>query len=132
MRSEGYGSRPVCVCVCVCVCVSVCPGLASATHATTRPSRHTYGLSIVLAPEVIWRFSYNGLVSKIAVALPYSRAHGGLRETGSFSAFLPYSTTLFFLNVHKQLFFFTTKKQEEESERKNKNKKQKTKKQRQQ
>ena len=21
MRSEGYGSRPVCVCVCVCVCV---------------------------------------------------------------------------------------------------------------
>ena len=34
-----------------CVCVFVCPGLASATHATTRPSRHTYGLSIVLAPE---------------------------------------------------------------------------------
>ena len=52
-----------------CVCVSVCPGLASATHATTRPSRHTCGLSIVL---VIWRFSYNGLVSKIAIALPYS------------------------------------------------------------
>ena len=50
-----------------CVCVSVCPGLASATHATTRPSRHTYGLSIVLAPELIW---------KIAIALPYSRAHG--------------------------------------------------------
>ena len=24
MRSEGYGSRPVCVCVCVCVCVSEC------------------------------------------------------------------------------------------------------------
>ena len=51
----------------------MCPGLASATHATTRPSRHTYGLSIVLAPELIWRFSYNGLV---AIALPYSRAHG--------------------------------------------------------
>ena len=67
MRSEGYGSRTV--------CVSVCPGLASATHATTRPSRHTYGLSIVLAPELIWRFSYNGLVSKIAVAFPYLRAH---------------------------------------------------------
>ena len=62
--------------VCVSVCVSVCPGLASATHATTRPSRHTYGLSIVLAPEIIWRFSYNGLVSKIAIALPYSRALG--------------------------------------------------------
>ena len=68
MRSEGYCSHPV--------CVSVCPGLSSATHATTRPSRHTYGLSIVLAPESIWRFSYNGLVSKIAIALPYSRAHG--------------------------------------------------------
>ena len=35
--------------VCVSVCVSVCPGLSSATHATTRPSRHTYGLSIVFA-----------------------------------------------------------------------------------
>ena len=68
MRSEGYCSRPV--------CQSVCPGLFSATHATTRPSRHTYGLSIVLAPDRIWRFSYNGLVSKIAIALPYSRAHG--------------------------------------------------------
>ena len=60
----------VILCVCVCVCVCVCPGLASATHATTRPSRHTYGLSIVLAPELIWRFS------KIAIALLYSRAHG--------------------------------------------------------
>ena len=68
MRSEGYCSRPV--------CQSVCPGLFSATHATTRSSRHTYGLSIVLAPDRIWRFSYNGLVSKIAIALPYSRAHG--------------------------------------------------------
>ena len=68
MRSEGYCSRPV--------CQSVCPGLFSATHATTRPSRHTYGLSIVLAPGRIWRFSYNGLVSKIAIALPYTRAHG--------------------------------------------------------
>ena len=54
----------------------LCPGFSSATHATTSPSRHTYGLSIVLAPESIWRFSYNGLVSKIAIALPYSRAHG--------------------------------------------------------
>ena len=54
----------------------VCPGLSSATHATSKPSRHTYGLSIVLAPESIWRFSCNGLVSKIAIALPYLRAHG--------------------------------------------------------
>ena len=56
----------------VVLCVCVCPGHPSATHATTRPSRHTYGLSIVLAPELIWRFSYIGLVSKIAIALPYS------------------------------------------------------------
>ena len=62
--------------VVLCVSVSVCPGLASATHATTRPSRHTYGLSIVLAPDKIWRFSCNGLVSKIAIALPYSRVVG--------------------------------------------------------
>ena len=48
------------------VVLCVCPGL---TSATTRPSRHTYGLSIVLAPESIWRFSYNGL-AKIAIALP--------------------------------------------------------------
>ena len=40
----------------------------------------TYGLSIVLAPELIWRISYNGFVSKIAIALPYSRAHGSLRN----------------------------------------------------
>ena len=88
MRSEDYSS-----CL-VCVCVSVCPGLSSATHTTTRPSRHTYGLNIVLAPELIWRFSYNGLVSEIAIAFPYSRAQGSqpffFSETGSFSAFLPY------------------------------------------
>ena len=70
MRSEGYGSRPV------CVCVSVCPGRSSATHATKRQTRHTHGFSIVVAPELIWRFSYNGFVSKIAVAFPYLRAHG--------------------------------------------------------
>ena len=72
MRSEGYSSRPVCVCVCVCVC----PGRSSATHATKRQTRHTHGLSILVAPDSIRRFSYNGLVSKIAIALPYSRAHG--------------------------------------------------------
>ena len=41
----------VCVCVCVRVCVSVCPGRSSATHATKRETRHTHGLSIVVAPE---------------------------------------------------------------------------------
>ena len=41
----------LCVCVCVCVCVFVCPGRSSATHATKRQTRHTHGLSILLAPE---------------------------------------------------------------------------------
>ena len=66
MRSEGYGSRPVCV----------CPGRSSATHATKRQTRHTHGLSILVAPELIWRFSYNGFVSKIVIAFPYLRPHG--------------------------------------------------------
>ena len=65
MRSEGYGSRTV------CVCVFVCPGRSSATHVTKRHTRHTHGLGILLAPELIWRFSYNGFVSKIAIAFPY-------------------------------------------------------------
>ena len=41
----------VVLCVCVCVCVFVCPGRSSATHATKRQTRHTHGLSILLAPE---------------------------------------------------------------------------------
>ena len=53
---RAWAARVTVVVLCVCVCVCVCPGLASATHATTRPSRYTYGLSIVLAPELIWRF----------------------------------------------------------------------------
>ena len=57
--------------VCVCVCVFVCPGRSSATHVTKRQTRHTHGLGILLAPELIWRFSYNGFVSKIAIAFPY-------------------------------------------------------------
>ena len=77
--------------VVLCVSVSVCPGLASATHATTRPSRHTYGPSIVLAPDRIWRFSYNGLVSKIAIALPYSRAHGSRPFLHAKRAHFPHS-----------------------------------------
>ena len=68
MRSEGYCSCPVCECV--------CPGRSSATHATKRQTRHTHGLSILVAPDLIWRFSYNGFVSKIAIAFPYFRAHG--------------------------------------------------------
>ena len=96
MRSEGYCSRSVCVCmcVCVCVCVCVCPGHTSATRTTKRQTRHTGGLSIMFASVYIWRFSYNGFVSKIAIAFPYLRAHGSrpffIRETGSFSTFLPY------------------------------------------
>ena len=53
MRSEGYGSCPVCVCV--------CPRPSSATRATKRQTRHTGGLSTV---------------SEIAMAFPYLRAHG--------------------------------------------------------
>ena len=52
------------------------PRPSSATDATKRQSRHTGGLSIVFASVQIWRFSYNGLVSKIAIAFPYLRAHG--------------------------------------------------------
>ena len=43
MCSEGYCSRPVCVCVCVF------PRPSSATHATKRQTRHTGDLSIVFA-----------------------------------------------------------------------------------
>ena len=67
MRSEGYGSCPVCVCVCVC------PRPSSATRATKRQTRHTGGLSIVLASVKKRRFSYNGFVSEIAMAFPYLR-----------------------------------------------------------
>ena len=31
------------------MCVCVCPGRSSATHATKRQTRHTHGLSILLA-----------------------------------------------------------------------------------
>ena len=72
MHSEGYGSCHVCVCVCVCVF----PRPSSATRATKRQTRHTGDLSIVFASVSIWRFSYNGFVSKIAIAFPYLRAHG--------------------------------------------------------
>ena len=65
-----YGSRPVCVCVCQC--------LSSATHATTRPSRHTYGLSIVLAPEKIRRFSYNGYSAPILTVVGHFYTRNGL------------------------------------------------------
>ena len=41
----------VVLCVCVVCCVFVCPGRSSATHATKRQTRHTHGLSILLAPE---------------------------------------------------------------------------------
>ena len=85
MHSEGYCSRSVCVCE--------CPGHTSATRATKRQTRHTGGLSIVFTSVYIWRVSYNGFV---AIAFPYLRAHGSrpffIRETGSFSTFLPYTT----------------------------------------
>ena len=52
------------------------PRPSPATDATKRQSRHTGGLSIVFASVLIRLFSYNGLVSKIAIAFPYLRAHG--------------------------------------------------------
>ena len=73
---RACAARVTVVVLCVCVCVFVCPGRSSATHATKRQTRHTHGLSILLAPELIWRFSYNGFVSKIAIAFPYLRPHG--------------------------------------------------------
>ena len=62
--------------VVLCVCVCVCPRPSSATRATKRQTRHTGGLSIVLASVQMWRFSYNGFVSEIAMAFPYLRADG--------------------------------------------------------
>ena len=59
MRSEGYGSCPVCLCV--------CPRPSSATGATQRQSRHTGGLSIVFASVSILRFSYNRFLAKLDI-----------------------------------------------------------------
>ena len=47
MRSEGYGSFPVCVFV---------HSASSVTHATKRQTKHTGGLSIIVDPELIWHF----------------------------------------------------------------------------
>ena len=54
----------------------MCQCVQASHPLLTQLQDQTYGLSIVLAPELIWHFSYNGLVSRIAIALPYSRAHG--------------------------------------------------------
>ena len=48
---RACAARVTVVVLCVCVCVFVCPGRSSATHATKRQTRHTHGLSILLAPE---------------------------------------------------------------------------------
>ena len=81
MRSEGYSSRSVCLCVCV-----------QAAHLRlTQLNDKLDVLTDLVAPESIWRFSYNGFV---AIAFPYLRVLTTsaifIRETGSFSAFLPY------------------------------------------
>ena len=75
MRSEGYGSRPVCVCVCVCVCQCVQAAHLRLTQLSDKLDILTDLVSWWLQNE-FWRFSYNGFVSKIAVAFPYLRAHG--------------------------------------------------------
>ena len=48
---RACAARVTVVVLCVCVCVCVCPGRSPATHATKRQTRHTHGLSILVAPE---------------------------------------------------------------------------------
>ena len=71
MRSEGYGSCPVCECVSECF---------RGPHLQPTQLSDKLGIlavSVSCSPVFkFWRFSYNGFVSKIAVAFPYSRAHG--------------------------------------------------------
>ena len=65
MRSEGYCSRPVCQCV-----QASHPLLTQLQDQVDIPMD---SVSCSLQNE-FWRFSYNGFVSKIAIALPYSRS----------------------------------------------------------
>ena len=67
MRSEGYCSRPVCVSVCQCVQASH-PLLTQLQDQVDIPM-DSVSCSLQIEFGV---FSYNGLVSKIAIALPYS------------------------------------------------------------
>ena len=79
----------------IVLCVCVCPGHSSATHATTRRSRHTVPTDSVLCSlQNDMVFSYNGFVTKIAIAFPIlTSARVGL-FSGSFSAFLPYAIVI--------------------------------------
>ena len=47
------GARVTVVFLCVCVCVH---SASSVTHATKRQTKHTGGLSIIVALELIWHF----------------------------------------------------------------------------
>ena len=47
------GARVTVVFLCVCVCVH---SASSVTHATKQQTKHTGGLSIIVAPELIWHF----------------------------------------------------------------------------
>ena len=65
MRSEGYGSRSVCV----CACVFVCPGRSSATHATKRQTTDLVSCwlqnDLVLLTVVGHFYTRNGLIFRI-------------------------------------------------------------------
>ena len=80
----------LCVCVCVCQCVQASHPLLTQLQDQVDIPMDSVSCSL----QNNLAFSYNGFVSKIAIALAYSRAHGSrpfLRETGSF---LPYTTLL--------------------------------------
>ena len=64
MRSEGL--------VVLCVCVQASHPLLTQLQDQVDIPMDSVSCSL----QLIWRVSYNGLVSKIAIALPYSRAHG--------------------------------------------------------
>ena len=84
----------------------MCPGRSSATHATKRITINTHGLSILLAPELIWHFSYNGFVSKIAIAFPYLRLHGGRPFLYAKRAHFPHSFRSLHLRIPPRVLHF--------------------------
>ena len=52
----------------------------------------TTKLIAILENVTLSSFSYNGLVSKVAIALPYSRAHGSRPFLSSKRAHFPHSS----------------------------------------
>ena len=72
MRSEGYGSRPVCVCVCQCVCQCV-----QASHPLLTQLQDQVDIPMdSVSCSLVFKFGVFRIMAKIAVAFPYLRAHG--------------------------------------------------------